>query len=183
MTDWLALCKVALDGFGRRVHAVQDWHAPTPDTDWDVTSLVEHVVVEQQWVRPLAAGLSLEDASKEVAEVGADLAAEWDRYAAEAIQAWTDAPADREVNLSYGKTPIQHYLREMVCDAAIHTWDLARAIGADETLDPELVEAVWSEWSPKAADLAGTGLFASPVSTPDDAPLQDRLIAITGRQP
>ena len=183
MADWLELCKLALDGFGRRVHAIDDWHAPTPDTEWDVSDLVRHVIVEQQWVRPLAAGLSLEEAAKQVPDVGADLAAEWERYAAEAITAWAGAPADGQVNLSYGVVSVGYYLREMVCDAAIHTWDLARAIGADEILDAAVVEAVWDETQPKLEMLAASGMFAAPVAIGDDASRQDRLLALTGRDP
>jgi hypothetical protein len=29
-------------------------------------------------------------------------------------------------------------------ELAVHSWDLARAIGADETLDPEVVAALWA---------------------------------------
>jgi uncharacterized protein (TIGR03086 family) len=183
MASWLELCKIALDGFGRRVHAVEDWHAPTPDTEWDVTDLVRHVVVEQQWVRPLAGGLSLDDAAKQVSEVGDDLVAEWDRYAAEALDAWNAAPADQIVSLSRGQTPIEDYLREMVWDATIHSWDLARAIGADEELDPRLVEAVWNDLQSVREMLASSGMFAAPVEVGEDASLQDRLLALTGRDP
>lgn len=183
MPNWLELCTVALDGFGRRVRAVEDWHAPTPDTEWDVSDLVRHVVVEQQWVRPLAAGLSLDEASKEVSEVEGDLAAEWEKYAAEALTAWAEAPSDQRVSLSRGVVPIEDYLREMVWDATIHTWDLARAIGADEDLDPALVEAVWNDMKPHAEMLASSGVFAAPVEIGDNASLQDRLLALTGRDP
>jgi len=183
MADWLELCRTALDGFGQRVRDIEDWHAPTPDPDWDVSALVRHVIVEQQWVRPLAAGMSLEDAAQEVRELGDDLAAEWERYAAEALAAWEAAPSDARVSLSFGVVPIEDYLRQMVADAAIHSWDLARAIGAEEALDPELVEAVWTETSAHVDELAASGLFAAPVAISDDAPLQARLLALTGRDP
>ena len=68
-------------------------------------------------------------------------------------------------------------------DVAIHTWDLARAVGADEELDTELVEAVWTVFEPQKETLAASGLYAPPVPLPDDAPLQQRLLAVTGRDP
>ncbi len=37
---------------------------------------------------------------------------------------------------------VADYLREQVSDVAIDSWDLERAVGADETLDSALVEAV-----------------------------------------
>ena len=77
----------------------------------------------------------------------------------------------------------REYLREQVSDVAIHTWDLARAVGADEELDTELVEAVWTVFEPQKETLAASGLYAPPVPLPDDAPLQQRLLAVTGRDP
>ena len=38
-------------------------------------------------------------------------------------------------------------------DNAIHTWDLARAIGTDERLNDDLVDAVWAQLEPAAAFL------------------------------
>ncbi|MCY7288637.1 MAG: maleylpyruvate isomerase N-terminal domain-containing protein [Cryobacterium sp.] len=45
--DWLALQKLAAQEFGARVDLITDWAAATPDTDWTVTDLVRHVVLEQ----------------------------------------------------------------------------------------------------------------------------------------
>lgn len=78
---------------------------------------------------------------------------------------------------------VEPYLRQQTSDVTIHTWDLARAVGADERLDPDLVEAVWSDLDGQRDMLAESGLFSDPVDLPDDASLQDRLIALTGRDP
>ncbi|CAM3746327.1 TIGR03086 family metal-binding protein [Smaragdicoccus niigatensis] len=183
MADWLELCKTALAGFGERVREVKDWQAPTPDTEWDVAHLVRHVIGEQQWVAPLVNGRTVAEATKDIDPLGDDLPAEWDRFSAQALKAWENASPEGTVALSYGLVPIEHYLREMVCDAAVHTWDLARAIGADETLDPTLVQEVLAEIEPKKDMLKASGLFADPVPVPDDASPQDRLLAMTGRDP
>jgi uncharacterized protein (TIGR03086 family) len=73
------------------------------------------------------------------------------------------------------------YLKEQVADVTIHSWDLARAVGASEELDGELVAAVWTVFEPQRDALELSGLFASPVPVADDAPLQSRLLALTGR--
>ena len=70
----------------------------------------------------------------------------------------------------------------MTTDALIHSWDLARGIGADETLDPELAELVYERTLPIAEHLQETGLFKPPVPVPDDAPLQTKLLALFGRR-
>jgi len=89
---------------------------------------------------------------------------------------------DGNVSLSVGVRPTAEYCWEMTTDALIHSWDLARGIGAEEMLDPELVELVYERTLPFAAHLHETGLFAPPVAVPDDAPLQTKLLAIFGRR-
>jgi uncharacterized protein (TIGR03086 family) len=179
--EWLALARRAMQEFGSRVDAVTDWSAPTPDTDWDVADLVRHVVVEQQWIPPLLSGLSLAEAGDRVRPLGADLAAEWHRFAGLAAAAWEVAPLAAPVRLSYGTVTVEHYLREQVSDITIHSWDLARAAGLDETLDGALVEAVWEVFDAQREMLSASGLFAAPVEVPPEAPLQTRLLALTGR--
>lgn len=175
----------ALEGFGRRVHAVDAdrWHDPTPDTVWDVRTLVGHLVEEQRWVAPLLAGSTPEDVGDrfEGDLLDDDPSAAWDGAAAEALNAWSqEGVLDRTVALSYGETPAADYLRQMTDDLVVHTWDLARAAGADERLDPDLVVAVRDRTDPDA--LARSGLFAAPVDVPADADPQTRLLAAYGRR-
>jgi hypothetical protein len=71
-----------------------------------------------------------------------------------------------------------------VGDILVHTWDLARATGLDESLDPAEVHGLLVGMEPideilRASGHYGTGRF--PV--PDDADEQTRLIAFTGRDP
>ncbi len=181
--DWLALQKQAHREFSLRLDAVTDWDAPTPDTDWNVHDLVRHVVEEQQWVPYLLAGRSISQARRSIERLRDDLKAEWQLYSFAATEAWRAANADVRVSLSYDTVPVAEYLREQVCDVAIHSWDLARAVGADEALHPDLVAAVWTVFEPQRDALVASGLYASPIPFPDDAPLQWQLLAITGRDP
>jgi uncharacterized protein (TIGR03086 family) len=179
--DWLKLQLRAHSEFGSRLDAVTDWNAPTPDTDWDVATLARHVIREQQWVRHLLAGESIETAQPQLEPIGDDLVAEWRRYSQEATEAWENAPSDASVQLSYDTVTVIDYLREQVSDVTIHSWDMARATGSDEHLDDELVEATWTIFEPQRATLAATGLFNDPIDLDENAPLQLRLLAITGR--
>ena len=70
----------------------------------------------------------------------------------------------------------------MTADHTIHSWDLARAIGADERLDPELVAVVTERLIPQIQAWRASGAFADPVPVPDDADPQTRLLAETGRR-
>ncbi|QNG20367.1 TIGR03086 family protein [Rhodococcus triatomae] len=181
--DWISLQRTARDEFGARVAMIVQWSGPTPDTDWTVTDLVRHVVVEQQWVPPLLAGKTVDQARSDVASLHGDLRAEWNRYAHAASLAWEETDLQAPVHLSFGTFPVEYYLRQQTSDIAVHAWDLARAVGADERLDPTLVEAVWRELDGQRDMLADSGLFGDPVPVEDDAPLQDRLLALTGRNP
>ena len=179
--DWLALQKQAHREFGGRLSEVTDWDAPTPDAEWNIRDLVTHVVEEQQWVPHLLAGSTVTDAKRRIQPLGEDLRAEWRLYSLAATAAWDAVVPDALVSLSYDTVPVIDYLREQVSDVAIHSWDLARAVGADETLDEGLVEGVWTVFEPQRDALSASGLFAVPVPLPEDAPLQLRLLALTGR--
>lgn len=179
--DWVRLQHRAHQDFARRIATVTDWNAPTPDTDWSVRDLVKHVVEEQQWVPHLLAGRSVAQARASIDVLRDDLAGEWALYSLAALAAWRSTPVDATVQLSYDTVPMAEYLREQVADVTIHTWDLARAIGGDDALDEELVSAVWTVFEPQRDTLEASGLFASPVPVAEDAPLQTRLLAVTGR--
>jgi len=187
MTELIEFFQRAVDGFGAHVHATGagQWHDPTPDTEWDVRMLVNHVTVEQLWVPPLMAGAT-------VAEIGTrfdgdclgdDPIAAWDAAVAASMASFGAAGAlGRTVQLSSGEKPVEEYCWEMTTDALIHSWDLACGIGADEALDPELSGLVYERTLPIAEQLQETGMFAPPVPVPADAPLQTRLLGIFGRR-
>lgn len=186
----------ALDLFTDRVHAIRpdQWDAPTPCTEWSVHDLVNHLTVEQLWVPPLVTERrTLEEVGdafdgdvltgEEPAGSGENRAAVWDR-AAEAARTAFRAPGALEgkVWLSSGETAATAYCAQMTADAAVHAWDLSRAIGADERLPADLVKFTVREFTPYAADLEKTGLFAAPVEPPPGADVQTKLLSLLGRR-
>ena len=50
-------------------------------------------------------------------------------------------------------------------------------------MPPDLVQGLWDEIAPDAEAWRAMGVFGAAVPVPDDAPLQDRLLGLTGRQP
>jgi uncharacterized protein (TIGR03086 family) len=89
---------------------------------------------------------------------------------------------DRTVALSYGVVSARDYLWELTVDTAVHTWDLARGIGAEEQLDPELVRRIHAETEKDVDRLAASGRFDPPMSTAAHADLQARTLALFGRR-
>ena len=180
--------------FGERVAAISEdqWSAPTPDADWSVLDLVDHLVEQHRWLPPLLRGLDLESAGEVVAGsrtlpadggVGSNHAELWDEAATAAADAVVEPGVlDREVALSRGVTPAAQYLREMTIDLAVHSWDLGRAIGFSDALPAELVDFAHREAS-AWGDLSGTEFFGPPVDVASDASTLDQLVALTGRDP
>jgi uncharacterized protein (TIGR03086 family) len=68
-------------------------------------------------------------------------------------------------------------------DVVVHTWDLARATGLDETLDADVVHDMLVGMEPLDDMLRTSGHYGPKVSVSADADEQTRLIAFTGRRP
>jgi len=90
---------------------------------------------------------------------------------------------DRIVHLSYGDYPAREYLKHITSFRGLRVYDLSRFIGADTTMPPALVQGLWDELSPQAEEWRKMGVYGQRVEVPDDAPLQERLLGLTGRQP
>ncbi|MFF4149522.1 TIGR03086 family metal-binding protein [Streptomyces sp. NPDC001651] len=72
-----------------------------------------------------------------------------------------------------------------VDELVIHGWDLARATGQPYDPDPAAVRASY-EFLSAAADengRDGSGIFGPVVPVPDGAPLLDRAVGLSGRNP
>jgi uncharacterized protein (TIGR03086 family) len=68
-------------------------------------------------------------------------------------------------------------------DIFIHNWDLARATGQDEWLDPDMVHAMLEGMQGIDEMLRSSGHYGPRVEVPADADEQTKLIAFTGRTP
>jgi uncharacterized protein (TIGR03086 family) len=86
------------------------------------------------------------------------------------------------VHLSFGDLPAEEYGWQMTMDLLIHGWDLARGIGADESMDDELVREIYDKTVPMMGDLAGSGMFDPPIDADKDALPSVRLLALFGRR-
>jgi uncharacterized protein (TIGR03086 family) len=177
----------ATEAFGKRVHAVRDeqWSGPTPCSEWDVRTLVNHLVSENRWAPPIFAGRTIAEVGDQFDGdlLGGDPKAAWDDSAREAVAAVQAAGAlERTVHLSFGDLPGREYAMQLFADTLIHGWDLAHAIGADERLDPELIEACASWFAAVEELYRGSGAVGPKPDVPADADPQTRLLAMFGRK-
>ena len=185
--DLVVLFRKAVEEFARRVEAVgaDQWTAPTPDTEWDVRALVNHIVVEGLWAPPLLQGMTIAEVGDRFDgdQLGDDPLAAWQGASSAAVEAvGQDGVLDRIVHVSFGDIPGREYVSQLTCDHLIHGWDLARAIGADERLDRDVVDFAYEFLSPQADSWRGAGVFGPRVELPAGADRQSELLALTGRR-
>jgi uncharacterized protein (TIGR03086 family) len=118
-----------------------------------------------------------------VPSVDDDPVAAWDAFAAQ-VQALLDDPAT--ATKTYTGPPGTHPLDRAVdqfftSDVFLHTWDLARATGQDETLDPERCAAMLAGMEPWDEVLRTSGHYGPRVPVSDDADPTTKLMAFIGR--
>ena len=178
----------------RVVEQIRDdqWDAvvPTELTPRQPGSTLRQVInyhaYDDAWVPDVLAGKTIE-------EVGAahdgDLLGDEPKAAFARIVATTVSTVrgfsdpDKTVHLSYGDFPAREYLKHITYFRGSRVYDLARFIGADTTMPAGLVQGLWDELSPQAEEWRQMGVFGPAVEVPEDAPLQDRLLGLTGRDP
>ena len=108
-------------------------------------------------------------------------------HLADSLQALLDDPttAPREITHEHlGTITVEHAIGMiMFGDVLIHTWDLARATGLDESLDPGIVSEMLADMQPMDEMLRASGHYGPKVAVPDAADDLTKLIAFTGREP
>jgi uncharacterized protein (TIGR03086 family) len=173
-----------------RVESVsaQEWDRPTPCEGWSVRDLVQHMAVGATMSRQVLAGETwTREAVVEAVSSAPDLRADWEWRTEQERSGFAAFGAlDRTVTHPVmGDIPCSQFLGMRVGDAVLHAWDLARAIGGDDQLAPELVAEVWTVMAPMAGFIGQSGFFGSGPSgqVGEDAPLQNRLLDLSGRRP
>jgi uncharacterized protein (TIGR03086 family) len=186
----LEVLALAADGFAAALDSVGDdqWHAPTSNDGQDVRALVDHVVGGDRMAVEILGGGSREDGLAQFARSRNDVdeAAAFAQCRAELAAAFAVPGAlERIVHHPARDIPGAMLLGFRLTEYALHGWDLARAVGADDTIDVAVLEALWAFLSPMAGIMAGSGMFGQGSSgmLPDHAPLQDRVLDLSGRRP
>jgi uncharacterized protein (TIGR03086 family) len=158
------------------------WDNPAPPEGWVARDVVRHLVewfpafLEGSTGITLPAGPSVDD----------DPVGAW-RTQTDAVQALLDDPvtAEREHDLPHIGTMTLGQAIAMIYtgDVFLHRWDLARATGQDETLDPVRCAEMLEGMRPMEAALRESGHYGPRVDVPDGADVQTQLLAFTGRNP
>lgn len=170
--------------FSERAAAVDGaaWDRSAPPEGWTARDVVRHLV---EWVPGFLAAAGA-PALPPGPSVDTDPAGAWEALRG-GLQAMLDDPATADSVIEHPMAG-RHALGDAIAtfvlgDVLVHTWDLARATGQDEALDPDEVHAMLVGMEPMDEALRASGHYGPKVEVPPEADEQTRLIAFTGRQP
>src|SRR5438094_601086 len=113
-----------------------DGGRPTPCTDYDVRTLVEHLLAVVRRVGVVVRGEPFFSVPR--VWPSTDWAADWARGRSETDAALATADLDRLVEVPWGTVPARAAVASYVGELATHSWDLAVATGRRHLLDEEI---------------------------------------------
>lgn len=182
MTDIADRYRTLAGAMEERIAAVPGdrWSSPAPCEGWTARDVVRHLadtpaiffgMIDEP---PPAGGPSVDDDP-----VGAF------RHVRSAVQAALEDPgvAERGYEGVFGKSTFEKGVDQFLCaDLVVHAWDLARATGQDERLDPDEVHNLYEAMLPMDEAIRAPGAFGPKVEPPPGADEQTRLLCFLGRQ-
>ena len=169
------------DAFAATVAAVPPgrWESPSPCEGWTARDVVRHLVEVHGRILGLV-GRSLGD----IPDVAEDPAAAF-AAASAVVRADLADPvvASAAYEGAFGRNTFEGAVGQFICfDLVVHRWDLARAAGVDERMDPGEVSALLAQLPAFGDMLSRTGACAPALDPPPGADEQTRLLALLGRR-
>jgi uncharacterized protein (TIGR03086 family) len=162
-----------------------DIGASTPCTDWDVRTVVNHMLGTVEAMRRVGAAEDL-DPDDPWGTQGNQFHGEWRRDLSDLLAAYVEAwsrPDAWEGEAMGGAMPKRTIGDMGYAEVMLHGWDLAKGSGQDVEYDAPAVEQALEVM----ARIGETGrqhtAFGPEVPVPDDAPPFDKVLAQAGRDP
>lgn len=164
---------------------------PTPCPRYSLGDLLDHVggltLAFTAAATKEGGGPGSSAPSGDASRLGADWRARISRDLAILAEAWRD-PAAWSGMTQAGGVELPGEVAGVVAldELVIHGWDVARASGQAYACDPGSIEVVHgfvSQFSGPGHEAEREGLFGPEVDTAHDAPLLDRVIGLSGRDP
>lgn len=149
--------------------------------------VVNYHAYDDAWVPDMLAGRTMDEVGQDAYAgdlLGDHPVAAFASLVERACHAAAEADdPERVVHCSFGDFSTREYFWQINMFRGLRAYDIARAIGVDLSLPDALVQGIWDEVSPHAEQWRSLGVFPEAVPVPDDAPLLDRLLGLTGRAP
>ena len=158
----------------------------TPCSEWNAQSVINHAIAVQHFANNVLTGAAVDPST--MGNVAHPLPPEGAQAALKAITDTTLATLkaidlEKVVETPFGSMPGKNFIMIPIADMVIHKWDLAKATGQDTSIDSGLAEVCLQALQGALSQGRDAKFFAAEVSVPATASVQDRLIALSGRQP
>ena len=160
--------------------------APTPCDDWDLRTLVNHVILWTAYSaerrahgESVAEDLMTKDFTADPG-FAQDYAAQIDR----AVTAWSDPAAwERELGVMGSGTPAADVAAMLIAEMVLHGWDIAKATGQPFDLPEHTLHACLDHVAKFVPNAPNRAPWRPPAAVAPGATLLNRIVAITGRAP
>jgi uncharacterized protein (TIGR03086 family) len=160
---------------GKVAGAAGKLEARTPCDDWNVRTLLDHMLDTQKYFVGAAKGEDVSPPGPTPPQLlGDDAVVDFERARAETLRTFGAEGVIEKTGPSLGIA---------FSDQLLHGWDLAKATGQDNTMPDGLADAAYEMIHGKFTDEQRKGVFKPEVKVGEDASAQDRLLAYTGRTP
>jgi uncharacterized protein (TIGR03086 family) len=155
--------------------AVDDLDATTPCDQWDVRTLLNHMLDTSQYFTSSALGEDAAPPSPDPPDLlGRDPVKQFEEARAKTLDVFGRDGVIEKTGISLGVA---------TSDMLIHGWDVAKATGQDATMPEGLPAAVYELIHGRFTDEQRKGIFKPAVPVGQNASAQDTLLGYTGRDP
>ncbi len=167
------------------------WELPMPPfasgKPLNLIDAVRYHTYDDAWVPDILAGKKKEEVGDKYDSLlqtdAREVKATYDKYNEAANQAvGSFSELERITHLSYGDFPANEYLQHIISFRAFHAYDIAKLIGIDTKMEPDLVDGLLDEFSTVIEDYRKMGVFPPAIKVPVDASPQKKLLALAGRR-
>jgi len=158
--------------------APEQWDKQSPCPEWTARDASLHATGVLRWIEACARGGAPVEAK---GNPGEEFVAARDGVL-EALD--HEHVLQKKVPTPFGELSIDDLIGIVFIDATTHTWDIARAVGGDERLDPSLVAAAQARaltMDPNV--IRSAGFFGQPIPDAPGDDAQSKFLKFLGRQP
>jgi uncharacterized protein (TIGR03086 family) len=163
--------------------------APTPCADWDLRTLVNHVILWTAYsAERRAHGESVaEDLMSKDFTADPGFAQDYAAQVGRAVAAWSDPAAwEGDLGVMGSSTPRADVAAMLIAEMVLHGWDVARATGQEYACDDAVAASVLKTVEAQGELFRKYQGFAAIVPLPDNeenATSLDRALSLSGRDP